>query len=226
MWAKDTDKLFYKKYKILSDPRWWQTRWMLPSPPPRTKLELQLKYRTINLSNHPKTSWIEDLQPRIYRICHIKTGRKGRDARKSSSWDSGEISQLQNFLLKSVGSQPHTRFPSPAPELEKRHPYNIWLWKSVAIVSARERQESGREKGTFQKGQWTKFHSQPLTFCSRKGRVGQTEALWKETGVCGSGEKVEGTAIRAPVLHNSPAPQTPFFLGGALPSLWHQPGGI
>lgn len=35
--------------------RGWQSRWELHSPPPRTKLESQLKYRTITLNSQLET---------------------------------------------------------------------------------------------------------------------------------------------------------------------------
>ena len=37
------------------------------------------------------------------------------------------------------------------------------------------------------------------------------------------GERAEGTATRTPVLSHSPTPQTTPFVGGALPSIWHEP---
>ena len=44
-------RLLYKSPWPGEDPRWQRSKWILYSPPPRTKLELQLKYRVINLNN-------------------------------------------------------------------------------------------------------------------------------------------------------------------------------
>ena len=55
------------------DPRWWQTRWKLHSPP-RSKLELQPNYRTINLHIPLNTSWTEPCNQGV----HITSGHKNQ----------------------------------------------------------------------------------------------------------------------------------------------------
>ena len=58
------------------------SKWNVYSPPPKNKLESQLKYRIINLNNQLKTNCREVLESRIYRR-HNKTGRKGRDPKRA-----------------------------------------------------------------------------------------------------------------------------------------------
>ena len=55
---------------------------MLHLPPPKTKLEVQLKYRVSNLNNQLKASRAEVLQPRIHKRGHIESGRKSEDAKR------------------------------------------------------------------------------------------------------------------------------------------------
>ena len=73
-------KLILKSYQ--EDPRWQENRWKLYSLSPRTKLELQLNYRTIILYNQLKTklrrSLInKDLQKKPHQ------DRKGRDMKRA-----------------------------------------------------------------------------------------------------------------------------------------------
>ena len=130
---------------------------MLHLPFPRTKLELQLKYRAINLNNQLKTNWREILKPQIYRRRHIGTGRKGGDVKRAGptptgrGWDSGGLAQPQRLPLKSVGSQPHARLPGPEHQSQKEAPPKHLAVKSSVSVCQGET-ESARDTGAHLKG--------------------------------------------------------------------------
>lgn len=51
-----------------------------------------------------------------------------------------------------------------------------------------------RDTGTHLKGPCTKFHSQPLTLGFSRRRAERTRVSEEESGVCGPGETVEGSA--------------------------------
>ena len=93
---------------------------------------------------------------------------------------------------------PRLSFPAQSTRAGKRCPHNIWLGKLAGILSTRERQVSARDTDTLWKGQCTKPHLQPLTLDSGRGRGEQTRVSWKETKVCGSGKRAEGTAVGVP----------------------------
>ena len=56
----------------------------------------------------------------------------------------------------------------------------------------------------FLKRQCTKFHLQPLTLGSNRGREEWTGDMRGQSGAGGSGERAEGSVIRIPVLSHSP----------------------
>ena len=99
---------------------------------------------------------------------------------------------------------------------KKRWPHNIRLWKSLGILSVREEWKYTRKTGVLLKGQPTKSHSQPLNLGSGEVREEWTRVTWRETRVCGSGETVEGTATRFPVLLLSDTTDTIFYGWGTL----------
>lgn len=78
---------------------------------------------------------------RIYRRSHTKTGRKGREDKwavpASMCWD-GESRGISQLLRSPCGTRGG-----------RRSPHNVWLWKSVGIPSATERQESAINPGTL-----------------------------------------------------------------------------
>ena len=147
----------------------------------------------------------------------------------SSSWDSRGVSELQGISWEVWGLNPKLAFPAQSTRARKRYPHNIWLWKAAGFLSTRKWKESTGDAGTLLKGQHTKFcwpftlnGSPPFTLGPSMGWTKHTSVAWGEYWVCGSGDKPRGTKI--PVLSNFSILQSPSFLGGALPSLWHQPG--
>ena len=64
------------------------------------------------------------------------------------SYESRVIPQLQRSSLRSGG----VSTPPGIPSLEHQGPHNIWLLKSVEILSSKERQESARKPGALLKG--------------------------------------------------------------------------
>lgn len=53
--GKHLEQIWIKEF-LRRDPRWQQSGWKFHSPPPRTKLELQLNYRASNPNHQLKTS--------------------------------------------------------------------------------------------------------------------------------------------------------------------------
>lgn len=90
------------------------------------------------------------------------------------------------------------------------------LWKSVEILSSRGRKKHATDRGALLKSQHTKSDSQPFTMGSGKRKT-ELPISWGKVGVCGYGERAEGTATRIPVLSHSPTVQTLSFLGGVFP---------
>ena len=75
--------------------------------------------------------------------------------------------------------------------------------KNLAVKSSSVSIHQGEMAGdaeTFLKGQHIKFHLQPLTLGSSRGRTEQTRTTWRESSVGGSGERAKGSATRIPVL--------------------------
>ena len=74
--------------------------------------------------------------------------------------------------------------PAQRTRAGKRRPYKICLWKAGEFLSAREGQESARDKGTLSKGQHTQFHSKPLSLGFSGNRAEQTRVwgLWLSGG--------------------------------------------
>ena len=69
---------------------------------------------------------------------------KGLPHVMGGSRDSGGISQLQRFCLRSMQSQLHTH-SAQSTRARKRLLHNTWLWKAREILSTRERQELARD---------------------------------------------------------------------------------
>ena len=125
------------------------SRWMLYSPPSKTKLEFQWKYRASNMNDQLKTSWREVLQIRIYRISYIETGRKGRDVKRAGLLPWAPAEMLKGYSCKdsSWGAwslDPMPGSPAQSTRAGKRQPHNTRLWKAVWVLSAMERWESAR----------------------------------------------------------------------------------
>ena len=83
--------------------------------------------------------------------------------------------------------------------------------KETQITSSCEKQQGfclpGRNSWSCReplKGQHTKFHLQPLTLDSSRGRAEWTREACGDSGVGGSGKRAEGTATGNPVLSHSP----------------------
>ena len=95
----------------------------------------------------------------------------------------------------------------------------------MGILTTRERWECAGNLGTVSKGQRknVSFVATHQGLWRKKGVSELTGVIWGETGLGILGERAEGTAAKVPVLSPSP---TPSFLGRALPSMPHQPGGM
>ena len=95
--------------KILEkDPRWELSRWQLHSPPPRTKLELQLKSTWI-------AKWTLAEQKSYNKGCteEVTSRLVGRAGMQKGLALLLPESQLQRFPLRSEGFQLHAGLPSP-----------------------------------------------------------------------------------------------------------------
>ena len=191
--------------------------------------EITTKIQNNHLHNQFKTIWTEVLKPRIYRRSHMETGRKGRDMKRAqlpqaaTKIPEGHLScKGLPWGVSGLNSMPGSLAQST--RARNRHLYNIWLWKSVRITV--HQTETGPLKGPMYKISFAAI--QPGLCCQDSGRARADGTLltWKEIGVCGSGERAERTTTRISVLCHSSTPQIPFFLGQALPSLLHQPGGM
>ena len=64
------------------------SRWKLYSPPPRTKLELQLNYRTLTLNNELRLAE-EKSYNQGFREGAISTGRKGGEVKSTGPISMG-----------------------------------------------------------------------------------------------------------------------------------------
>ena len=81
--------------------------------------------------------------------------------------------------------------------------YSTRTRKGIQITSGCEKQWgfclTPRNAERLLKGQHRKFHLQPPTLYSGRGRVRWTRDTWGKSGVGGSGERTEGTDARIPV---------------------------
>ena len=123
---------------------------------------------------------------------HIKTDRKGRDAKRAALHRRQLIFQRAISAAK-IPPEKHgfsSQMDSPAQSTRagNRHPHNIWVWKSVGILSSRERLESARESGALLKGQHTKSHLQPLTV----GGQSELELHAERLGFMSLGRELKG----------------------------------
>ena len=123
-----------------------------------------------------------------------------------------------------MGFQLQARLPSLENQSWEEASIQHLAVKIVGILFIREKQKSVKDTGNVLKVQCTKSCSQPYTLDYAGERAECSRVTGGESGVCGSGEEAKGTAARIPVLCRSPIPQTPSFLGGALPP-HHQRGG-
>ena len=159
------------------------------------------------------------LQPRIYKRCHIKTGRKDRGPKRASSaprggsWDSHKLKFQRDISAAKVPPEEHRvsishQVPQPrAPE----------SGRGAHISSGCESQQGfcwpGRKLQRYR--QLLKRPPQNL-ICSYSPCMpiegGQSRfEFWEER----MGFVVQGTVTGDPVLSQSPKPQMPAFLDGA-----------
>ena len=127
-----------------------------------------------------------------------------------------DIPTWKGPLLGVWGSQSQPGFPAQSTRAGKRSPHNIWLWKSVKIMSTRDMCESAGNPGALLKGQHTRFLSQPFTLGSGGGRAAQSklESCEERLGCVAPEKELKGQAPGVPVLTLSPPPPAnTIFLG-------------
>ena len=174
------------------DLRWW---WELHPPPPRTNLETEIIVQSSRITswslaeeNSCNQGFTEEGTPKL-------VGRAEMQKELALFlWAEAEVPEgylsYRGLLLRSKGL-PKPGFPAQNTRAGKRSPHNIWLWKAVGFLSVRKRWDTG----TFLKGQHTKFHSQPFTLGSSRGRAGWTRVAKESLGFVALARELEGPLL-------------------------------
>lgn len=147
----------------------------LTSSQNQTGITTKLQNNQLN-SHLNEDQLTEVLWRRSYRRSHIKTGRDAKRAGLAlmcSSWESGEISQLQRSSLRSEGSQSHARLPNRSTKAKRRSTHNCESQWGFCLPG----EMPVRNPDALLKGQCTKFHFGSLTLDS-----GERKADWSDAG--------------------------------------------